>query len=137
MRCFRIHDLRFIFNLDGSSISFKTIAGRILRKGFGPSGARLQGKAVTTKGKLERVMVMCVVNAAGESFKPVIVYPGKQPHLRRVHGRYKSAANALPPCYFFQRDLPGANTQIFHEWAKRFEEKTSHLRDGGRYWYLH
>ena len=87
MRRFRIYDLRFIFNLDESGVSFKNMAGRSLRKGVGPSGARLQSKAVITKGKLERVTVMCVVNAAGESFKPVIVYPGKQPHFRRVHGR--------------------------------------------------
>ena len=132
MRRFHIYDPRFIFNLEESGVSFKNIPWRSLQKGIGPSEARLQSKAVIKKGKLVRVTVMCVVNAAGESFKPVIVYPGKQPHFRRVHGRYESVVNALLPCHFLQRDPPGVNTQIFYEWAKHFVEETSHLRDGGR-----
>ena len=66
MRHFRIYNPHFIFNLDESGVSFKNMARRSLRKGVGPSGARLQSKAVITKGKLERVTVMCVVNDTGD-----------------------------------------------------------------------
>lgn len=114
---------------------FQEYGGRSLRKGFGPSGAKLEGNAVTAKRKLERVTAMCTVNAAGESFKPVTVYPGKQPKFRCVHGRYESVVKTLLTLYLFHRDPPGANIQIFHEWAKTFVEETSHLRDEGRNWY--
>lgn len=64
---------RFIFNLDETGISYKQIAGRILRKAVGPTSHKLVTKLVKTMGNLKQIPVMSVVIAAGMELKPVIV----------------------------------------------------------------
>ena len=81
---FGIHDPRLIFNFDETGVSFHEMAGRSLRKGIAVTNESFVSATVKTKGKLDRVTVMCVINAAGQVFKPVVVYPGKQPHSHRL-----------------------------------------------------
>ena len=92
--------------------------------------------AVKTKGNLERLTVIAVVKAAGCSFKPIIVYPGKQPHYRRVNGKVETLHNYLPDCYFYQGESPGVESKIFFDWAKQFCIETRHLRLGGKKMFL-
>ena len=76
---YNIRDARCILNVDQSGSSFARIVGRSPRRGMEKPGQRLQQSNVRTKGQLDRVKIMPVVSAAGSTFKPVIVYPGKNP----------------------------------------------------------
>ena len=105
------------------------MAGRSLRKGIGVTNQSLVSAAVKTKGKLDRVTVMCVINAAGQEFKPVVVYPGKQPHYRRLGSSIQTVHQFLPPCYFYRRDPAGADSNSFNR-ALSFVKETEELRIG-------
>lgn len=129
---YRIKDARFVFNMDQSGASFAKMTGRSLRKGVGPRNVALIHSAVRTKGNLERVTVMPVVSASGVAFKPVIVYPGKQAHYRKVSGHIQTLHGFLPPCYFYQREVPGVDSAIIFQWAKDFVNETKVLRSNGQ-----
>lgn len=131
MERFNVRDPRRIFSLDESEVSFKNMAGWSLRKCIGRIDNNLQCRVVQTQGKLEQVTIMCVLNAAGESFKPVVVFPGKQPLFRRVCARYGNVLEYLPPCYVFQTDPPGVNSAIFFDWGTSFVTETANVRKGG------
>lgn len=71
-------------SLDESGISFKNMIGRSNRKGIGERNLRLYKKVSKGKGNLNRMTVMAVVNADGQSIKLVVVIPEKQAHYRRL-----------------------------------------------------
>lgn len=73
-----------------------------------------------------------VINAAGEAFKPVVVYPGKQAHFRRVAGIVQTLHQFLPRCSFYQREMPGVDSAICLDWA-RFLEETRAMRSNGNH----
>ena len=125
---FNIKDPKYIFNLDQSGSSFAKMTGRSLWKGVGPKHTALIQSTVRTKGNLERVTVMPVVSAAGTTCKPVMGFPGKQAHFSRVKGEIQTLHSFLPPCYLYQRELPGVNTEIMYDWARHFVEETTNLR---------
>ena len=79
-----IRDPRFIFNTDQSGSSFKRMCGRSLRKGYGRKDKKLQQACIRTRGQLDRVTVIPCISASGKAYKPVIVFPGIQPHYRKV-----------------------------------------------------
>ena len=111
---FNVHDARRIFNIEESGVSFRTLARKILRKGITTRDKQYAfSSLVSTKGNLDRVTVLCVVNAAGESFKPAVVFPGKQPHYRRVDEVVETIHSYLPTCYFYQRDSAGVDSSVF------------------------
>lgn len=70
-------------------MSFCKMVGRALRKGLCSSKEKKDilgfQKTLTTKGNLDRVTLMPVVDAAGFAYKPGIVFPGKKQHFRRVY----------------------------------------------------
>ena len=106
---YNIRDARCIFNVDQSGSLFARMVGRSLRKGIGKPGQTLEQSNVRTKGQLDRVTIMPVVSAAGSTFKPVIVYPGKNPHYRKVRGHWQDFTAVLPECYLFYREVPGVD----------------------------
>jgi len=63
------------------------MAGRSLRSVIGFKQRELVRSVLSTRGNLERVTVMPVVRASGDPYKTMVVFPGKQPHFRRVNGR--------------------------------------------------
>jgi len=67
---------------------------------------------------------MPVVSAAGTASKPVIVYPGKQAHFHRVCGNVQTLHSFLPPCYLYQREVPGVDSAIILDWAQKFAAET-------------
>lgn len=129
---YHINDGRRIFNIDQTGISFKSMRGRCMHKGIGPVEKNIVTTGAATKGNLSFVTVMPVINAAGQALKPVIVFPGVQPHWRRVNGNYQLAQDFLPDSHYFQRSPAGVNSQIFFEWAQFFLEETIELRSSGK-----
>lgn len=73
---------------------------------------------------------MGLINAAGDVMKPVVVYPGKQAHFRRVSGTVQTLHQFLPQCYFYQRETPGVDSAIFLDWAKGFLDASSMRLNG-------
>ena len=131
MERFNVHDARRIFNIDESGVSVRNMARKSMRKGITIKGKDYAvSSLVRTRGSLDRVTVMCVVNAARESFKPVIVFPGKKPHYRRVNGVVETIHSYLTACYFYQRYSAGVDTSVFYDWAKSFVQETAYFRQG-------
>ena len=81
---------------------------------------------------MNRATVMPVASVAGFFFKPVVVLPGRQEHYRRVNGVAQSLHDVLPPCYLYQRDIPGVELNIFYDWAANFIEEAREIRRQGR-----
>ena len=125
---YNIRDARCILNVDQSGSSFARMVGRSLRKGIGKPGQRLQQSNVRTKGQLDRVTIMPVVSTAGSTFKPVTVYPGKNPHYRKVRGHCQELTAVLPEFYLFYREVPGVDTPIMMQWARNFVDEICHIR---------
>lgn len=124
-----------IVNMDQSGMSFKKMVGRSLRKGFvsnnkGNKSSALQ-KTLSAKGNLDRVTIMPVVSACGKAFKPVVVYPGKLPHYRKVNGRFETLSDVLMPSYLYHNDTSAANSEIIYDWGMKFIEETKELRSNG------
>ena len=108
------------------------MAGRSHRRGLGNDHEKaLVSTMVGTRGGMERATVMCAVNAAGLSFKPVVVFPWKQLHYRMVGSTVETVHSYLPSCYVYERENAGVDTTIFLDWARGFVEETAHLRHGG------
>lgn len=122
-----------IINADESGVSFKNLNGRSRRYAIGPRASKIVHTGAKMPGTLDHVTVMSVVSGIGRSYKPVIVFPGRQMHYRLVNGDHQTLLDWLPPCYFFQRDVAGVDSSIFFAWAKEFVEETSTLRQNGRY----
>ena len=130
---FDIHDPNLILNVDESGISFQKMAGRSLLRELGNAHEKtLVSTMIRTRGRMERATVMCFVNAAGLSFKPVMVFPGKQPHYRMVGSSVETVHSYLPSCYFYQRENAGVDTGVLLDWVRGFVEETAHLRHRGK-----
>lgn len=80
-----------------------------------------------TKDNLEHVTIMPTFCADGALYKPVLVFPGKLYHFRKVIGVHQSLHSFLAPCYLFQQEPTGVNTSIVHELAKGFLAETEQL----------
>lgn len=130
---FNIKDPRHVFNLDESGASFHQITGRSLRKGVCMKGQKVQRIAVRTKGNLDHVTIMSVVSAAGVALKPVVVFPGKQAHYRKVQGQVQCLTSVLPPCHVFYHNPAGVSSTIFSEWARLFVEEAKFIRSEQQY----
>ena len=90
-----------------------------------------------TKGNLNHVTLMAVVGADGRAYKPALVFPGRQPHYRRLSsGVLQTVRDFLPDCYLYQRDPAGVDSSIFRSWADGFLQETADLRRDGRYMVL-
>ena len=76
--------------------------------------------------------MMPVISAAGFAYKPIIVYSRKRAHYRIVSGVVQTVQSFFPPCYFYQRPLPGVDSQIILDWAKGFKKETFDLRRNGQ-----
>ena len=98
MDSYRIHDPRFIFNMDQSGCSFGKIIGRSLRKGVGSRGSNLVQKNITIKRDLDRVTIMPVVSAEGKAYTPCPKFPSKTAHYRTVRCEYQTVQHALIDC---------------------------------------
>ena len=122
-----ICDTSRIFNLDQTGSSSHRMVGRSLRKGIGKIGSKILRRSVRTRGALKRVTGMPVISTAGHSYKPIIVYPGKQIHYRKVKGVVQTIQSFHPPCYFHQRSIPGVDTSIMYNWAKNFVSEKSNF----------
>jgi len=118
--------------MDQSGASFAKVTGRSLRKGVRPKNMALIHTGVRTKGKLDHVTIMSVFSAAGTALKPVIVFPGVQAHHCVVKGQVQTLHSFLPPCYLYQRNPAGVDSQIILEWAVKFTDETKELRSGGQ-----
>ena len=128
-----IRDPRFIFNTDQSGSSFNIMCGRSLRKGYGKKDKKLQQACIRTKGQPDRVTVMPCISASGKAYKPVLVFPGVQPHYRKVRRQYQDMSSVLLECYLHYRETPGADSAIVYDWAKNFLDETRELRKRGQY----
>ena len=130
---YHIKEARFIFNNEQSGASLYRTTGRSLRKGLTESGAKkVVQLSVKTKGKLYHVTIMSVVSAAGVTYKPALVYPGKLAHYRKVNGQKQSLHSVHPPCYLYQRDPGGVDSAIFYDWAQGFLSETECLRQNNQ-----
>ena len=95
-----------IFNADEPDAPFGNMAGRSLRKGmFYAQRCSTISALVRTRGNLERFNVICVVNAAGERFKHVILFPGKQLYYRKVRGTIEREHSYLLACDFIRESV--------------------------------
>ena len=133
---FRIRHPCQIVNLDECGMSFDRMAGRSLRQGVTHSTRQrsVESVAVRTRGNLNHVTIMAVVGADGKAYKPVVVFPGKQPHYRRLEdGRTQTVHDFLPPSHVYHRDPAGVDTSIFLDFAKKFIEETEYIRADGRF----
>ena len=128
-----IRDPCLIVNTDQSGSSFKRMCGRSLRKGYGKKNKKLQQACIRTKGQLDRVTVMPCISASGKAYKPVIVFPGVQPHYRKVRGQYQDMSSVLPQCYRHYRETPGADLSLVYDWAENFLNETRELRKRRQY----
>lgn len=57
---------------------------RSLKKGIGRADDFLACKIPQNLGNVDSVTVMMFVRARGDRFTPVIMYPAKQPHFRKL-----------------------------------------------------
>lgn len=89
-----------MFNLDESLISFRNVELKNLRKSVGLRTKPLLNSVASTKRNLDRVTAMPIFNTAGDSYTPIIVYPGKQPHFRRLNGIVQTLHIFLPKNMF-------------------------------------
>ena len=64
------------------------MCGRSLRKGFGIKNKKLKQACIRTKEQLDHVTVMQCIAASEKAYTPVVVFPGLQPHYRKVQGQY-------------------------------------------------
>ena len=76
---------------------------------------------------------MPCVSASGKAYKPVIEFPGIQPHYRKVNGVLQGLHDVLPKCYLHYREVPGADSAIVYDWAQNFVAETSELRKNGQH----
>lgn len=87
-----------------------------------------------SRRSMEKVTLMTVASSRGDALQPVIVYSGKQLHIRRLVSRTVQLVHTyLLECYLYYRDPPGVDSDIFNNWAKNFIEEKGHLRSNGRY----
>lgn len=107
---------------------FAKIEWRGLRKGKGRREAIFVQKDLTTKEILDQFTVMPMVSADGVAYKPLIVYPGTLAHYRKVQNQVQSLNSVLSPCYVFQRNPVGVDSDIMYQWAIGFFEETTKLR---------
>ena len=128
---FNIKDPRFILNLEECGISFRESGRRLKAKAVGRNGSQLLSTVVKTQN-VEHVTVMGIGNAAGDSFKPVIVFPGTNQHFQRVKGRTEGLLTHLPPCYAYKRDPAGVDSATFYDWAKEFVFELDRYRPSGQ-----
>lgn len=111
---YKIKDDSFIFNLDGKGVSFMSMDSPSIRKGIAEKGKTLYNTIPRTEGNLERMKLMAVVNADGQTYKPLTVMRGKKPHYRRLgNGSIETVQKYLPDCYLLHRDLAGIDYTIF------------------------
>lgn len=61
-----------------------SMASRSIRKGIDEKGKTLYTTITRTEGKFDRMTLMVVVSADGQTYKPVTVIPGKQPNYQRL-----------------------------------------------------
>lgn len=123
-----------VFNLDESGFSIKGMSYGSRSKRIVRNGSRANARQLKWRGTCDHVTLMAVVNAAGQSYTPLVVLPGVQArYRRRTDGRYETPADFLPvPNYLFMREVAGVDTDIFYSWALNFVEETAHLRRNGR-----
>lgn len=117
-----------IFNLDECGIYFRNEAGRWKRKGVGLKNENFITTIVQTKGNLNRVFIMGVVNAAGVLFKRFVVFSRRQTHFRKNPGAIQTVHTFLPECYIHYREKAGVDTFIYKDWAEKFIDETDVLR---------
>lgn len=130
---FNIRDPNRIFNCDETGIILNKSSRRTLRKGVGGAHKTLQQIEIVTKGGLDHVTLMGIVSASGNAYKPAIIFPGKHARYRIVNGNVETMHTCLPPCYFYQKDPAGMNSQIFIDWARHFLNETEPLRRNGNH----
>ena len=109
----------YIFNMDQTGCSFQKMVRYSLRKGIVKKKEgrkiRLIQRAIRTKEALNRVTVMPVVSPAGQDLKPIIVYPGKQTHFRRIRGRIQTLRDVLPPWYLYHSESSAVDSAIIYD----------------------
>ena len=100
---YNINDPRIILNLDEFAVSFKKVTERSLRKALTINSHRAIAAMYTTKGQLDHITIISVVNAAGMTFKYFTVCPGREVHHCVVNGVEQFPQTFLPPCKFYLR----------------------------------
>lgn len=136
---YNIKSAKQIVNMDQSGISFKKMVGRSLRKGFRDNSKGNKSTVQNTlsaKGNLDRVTLMPVVAAHGSAFTPCVIYPGKQPHFRKVRGRFETLGDVLMKSHLYYNEHSAANSEIIYDWGKKFVEETQYIREDGKYMLL-
>ena len=90
------------------------------------------GAVCRTKGKLGYITVVSVVNAAGVTFKYVVVYPGREVHHRVFNSVGQFPQTFLTPCKFYLRDPAGVDSSIFFDWLPGWIEELKSIRPSGQ-----
>lgn len=127
-----------VVNMDQLGMRFKKMVGKSLRKGFvdrsrSKKNIALQ-RTLDSKGGLDRVTLMPAVSACGKAYTPCVVYPGKQPHYRKIYGRYETLNDVLMPCHLFHNETSAANSEIIYNWGLKFFKETKTVLAGGKTW---
>ena len=133
---FGIKDPAQVVNLDECGAIFEKMARKSLRRGVSHENnpASLILSSIRTKGNLNHVTFMDVFGTDGTAYKPVVVFPGEQPHYRRLgDGLTQTVHDFLPPCYLYHLDPAGVDSKIFLDWAKKFIRDTADVRANGRF----
>lgn len=93
------------------------MVGKSIRTAIEYKGRNLVTTVAETHGNIDHRTVTAVVNANGDAYKPIIVYPGVQAHYRKFQQNNVIITQTLPmiipDCYFYQRPIAGVDTEIF------------------------
>ena len=131
LKRYRIKDACRVFNLNECGMSFDRMSSRSLRRGVSHAqgGFTLYISGMRTKGRLNHVTLIAVIFAAWKAYTPAVIFPGKQPHFRRLaNGSIQTVHTYLPDSYVYHRDPSRVDTAIFLSWARKFLDETAHLR---------
>lgn len=109
-------EARYIFNTDHSGSSFNKLVRHSLHGGaFDVSTARPLRQRISEKGNLDRVTIMPVDMAAGNSLMLVVIYPGQSANYRYVHDQSQTFLDVLMPCKLQYQEKPAMDSEIFSD----------------------
>lgn len=75
-----------MFNIDEIGVSFKKLSEGLAFLAVGSSKTTTFSTGALFKGKIDHLTLMPVVNAAGDTFSPVVIVPGVFVPFKKVNG---------------------------------------------------
>ena len=85
-------------------------------------------KTLSARENLERVKLKPVVLLNAKAYNPCVISHGKQPHFRKIEGKYETLHSNLMDSYLFYSETSAANSEIVMKQAKGFVNEKEDIR---------